>query len=69
MALAIETVKSIVDVAFIAGPVVPFYLNLLASLPWKSYLNTIWPHIDARLFSGRRPQGDCYEHWTEPYHG
>jgi len=52
MALAIETVKSIIAVSFIAGPVVPFYLNLLASDPWKSYLSTTWPLIDACPFSG-----------------
>jgi hypothetical protein len=43
MALAIETVKSIVDPPEMAGSVVQSYLNLLASAPWKSYLSTIWP--------------------------
>ncbi|GES45725.1 hypothetical protein RsS62_49770 [Rhizobium dioscoreae] len=43
MAFAVETVKSIVDLAEMAAPVVQSYLNLLASAPWKSYLSTIWP--------------------------
>jgi hypothetical protein len=43
MAFAVETVKSIVDLAEMASPVVQSYLNLLASAPWKSYLSTIWP--------------------------
>jgi len=43
MAFAIETVKSIVVMPVCAGPVVPSYLNLLASASWKSYLHSIWP--------------------------
>jgi len=43
MAFAIETVKSFVAASVIRRGIVPSYLNLLASAPWKSYLKTIWP--------------------------
>jgi BMFP domain-containing protein YqiC len=59
MAFGIETVKSIIRVSLAAGQVVPFYLNLLASDPGKSYLRPIWPLYEAVHFSGptaaRRP--------------
>jgi BMFP domain-containing protein YqiC len=50
MAFGIETVKSIIRVSLVVGQVVPFYLNLLASNPGKSYLRPIWPYMMPSIF-------------------